>query len=63
LEEQITETYHRGQKIVEVVGNSAGKLTDCLHLLHFGEPGLQTFLLDRLDQMQKNSGSLVPAID
>ena len=56
-QQQIAEADHRGQQVVEVVGDAAGQLADRLHLLALGELGLQALLLGQIDEVEDHSGT------
>ncbi len=49
-QQQVTEADHRGQQVVEVVGDAAGEETHRLHLLRLRELLLQPTLLGRIHE-------------
>jgi len=55
-QQQIAKSHHRGQQVVEVVGDTAGQLADRLHLLGLGELQLEVLLLGGVDEMQDDPG-------
>ena len=55
LQQQITEANHRGQQIIEIMGNPAGKLTHRLHLLSLRELDLEILLLRRIHDMRDHA--------
>ncbi len=56
-QQQVAETDHRRQQIVEIVGDTAGQLSDGQHLLGLGELNLETLLVRRFDQMEHEAGA------
>ena len=58
-QQQVAEADHRGQQVVEVVRDAAGKLADGLHLLRLGELLLEPALLADVEEMQ-NRGAVDP---
>jgi len=51
-QQQIAEPDHRGQQIIEIMRNAAGKLAYGLHLLRLGELDLEVLLFGDIDEME-----------
>ena len=48
LKQEVAKPDHRRQQIVEIMGDTSGKLTDRLHFLGLGELDLKVFKLGRI---------------
>jgi hypothetical protein len=57
-QQQVAEADHRGQQVVEVVGDAAGELADRLHLLRLGELHLELLALGDVDEVGDPAGAL-----
>ena len=51
-QQQIAKPDHRGQQVVEIVGDAAGKLPNGLHLLRLRELDFEVLLLGDVDEME-----------
>lgn len=59
LQQKVAKSNHGGEQVIEVVGNAAGQLSDCLHLLRLGELLFKAFLFGSVNQVDDQSVAAV----
>ncbi len=58
LQQQIAKADHRGQQIVEIMGDAAGQLAHRLHFLRLGELRLEIAVFRGIDEVNDQPGNL-----
>jgi hypothetical protein len=62
-QQQIAKSDYRSQQIVEIVGDTTGKLADCLHLLRLRKLGFKIFLFGNVAQKEHKARRIGIAAD